>query len=126
MEGKVSHFNYVGNSAADKAAKEALAAAKAEAPAGADNAAVATAVRWSKWVLDYSAIWDPRCPQTEVAVEDILGRLEAEQGREERFERSTTTHEPLRNSKGTRCRRCGRGSTEQKVTPTFGSDACKG
>ena len=57
MLGNVSQFNYVGNAAADTAAKEALAVAKAEAPAGAYNAAVATAVLRSKWILDYQAVW---------------------------------------------------------------------
>ena len=125
MEGKARQFDYVGNAAADKAAKEALAVAKAEALAEAFNAAVATAVLWAKWMVGYSAIWDPVCPQTEEAVEDMLERLEDEE-EGEKTRRNTTTHELWRNNKGTRCRRCGRASTEQKLAPTFGSDACKG
>ena len=126
MEGKVRLFDYVGNAAADRAAKEALAAAKAEALAETFNAAVATAVLWAKSMVDYSTIWDPVFPQTEEAVEDILERLEGGQVGGERHRRNTTTHELWRNSKGTRCRRCGRTSAEQKLALTFGADACKG
>ena len=39
--------------------------AKLEAPAAAYNAAIATAVLWAKWIMDYAAIWDPRCPEEE-------------------------------------------------------------
>ena len=70
MEGKVSQFDHVGNEAADKAAKEALAVAKLEAPAAAYNAAIATAVLWAKWIMDYAAIWDPRCPEEEEREEE--------------------------------------------------------
>ena len=41
--GKVTHFD-IGNSAADRAAKKALAVAKLEAPAAGYNAAIATPV----------------------------------------------------------------------------------
>ena len=126
MEGRISHFDFVGNSAADKAAKEALATAKIESPATAYNAAIATAVMWAKWMLEYCTIWDPRCPQTEAAVEDILEGMERGQEGQDRTRRSTTTHELWSDGKGTRCRRCGRGSSDRKEISSFGADACKG
>ena len=126
MEGRVSHFDFIGNSAADKAAKEALATATIEALAGAYNVAIATVVMWAKWTLENCTIWDPRCPQTEAAAEDILEGMESAQEGQDRMKRNTTTHELWSDGRGTRCRRCGRGSTDQREVSSFGADACKG
>ena len=78
MEGKVPQFDHVGNEAADKAAKEALAVAKLEAPADAYNVAIATAILWAKRIMDYASIWDPRCPEKEERGEEALEMAEGE------------------------------------------------
>ena len=126
MEGKISYFDYVENRAADMAAKEALAVARKDAPAGPFNAAIVTAVLWADRMLDYATVWDPRCAQTEEAAEEVLARLEAQRDAWGQDKRNTTAHKLRRNSKCMRCRRCGRESTDKKLTPTFGPDAYKG
>ena len=127
VTGKVGHMDHVGNAAADKGAKEALAVAKAEALAEAYNAELAAAVLWAKWLVEYATIWDPRQPQVEEdKVERAIEREEEGRGREQRAERSTMTHELWKGGRGLRCRRCGRESTTTRTVPSFGVDACKG
>ena len=58
VERRVAHRDHVGNAAGDKAAQDAPAAAKREAPADAFNSALATAVLWGRWVVDYAETWD--------------------------------------------------------------------
>ena len=126
MEGRVRQIGRVGNEAADKAAKEALALAKLQAPATAFNAALAMAVLWAKWVMDYASVWDARWPDEAERAEEMLERDAGERGRLVRAERNTITHELWKGKHGTRCRRCGREATVSNPIPTFGSDACKG
>ena len=93
MEGRVRQIDHVGNEAADKAAKEALAMAKLQAPATAFNAALATAVLWTKWVMDYASVWDPRWPDKAERAEEMLERNAGERERLVRAERNTITQE---------------------------------
>ena len=100
MEERVAHMDHVGNEAANRAAEEALASAKAETPSAAYNAALAMAVLWAKWLLDYTAGWDPRSPEEEVLAEAAIGRAEAEHDNGNKAERNSLSHE-LWQRKGT-------------------------
>ena len=78
-EGRVRQMDHVGNNAADKAAKEALAVAKADSPATEFNAAIARAVQWARWMMGYTNSWDPTWPEEVERAEEALAR-EAQQG----------------------------------------------
>ena len=126
MEGRISHMDFVGNREADKAAKEALKVAKLEAPAEAYNYALAMAVAWGKWIMNYASVWDPNVQGEEDAVERALEQEEADEREVQEVMRSSLPHELWKGRGRMVCRRCGRESTAQKTIHTFGTDACKG
>ncbi len=57
VRGRITRADREGNAAADKAAKEALAVAKLEAPAEAYNMQLARAVMWGRWIIRYATRW---------------------------------------------------------------------
>ena len=126
VEGRVNQSDHVGNNAADKAAKEALAVAKSDSPATEFNAAIARAVLWAKWIMNYTRVWDPTWPDEVEKAEEALVREAGQEGGSERAVRQSVEHELWERREGLRCRRCGRESKGGAPIPTFGSDACKG
>ncbi len=125
MRGRITKADREGNAAADKAAKEALAVAKLEAPADAYNMQLARAVMWGRWIVRYATRW----------VSDVHD-MEAGGGGAHDIDRRnddgmTTTrqslgHETWANAKETLCRRCGRHSLKANPTPSFWREACRG
>ena len=126
MEGEVTHMDFVGNREADRAAKEALKVAKLEAPAEAYNSALAMAVLWGKWVMDYASAWDPNQAEEEALAEEAWEREGAEERENLEATRNSLAHELWRGRGCVVCRRCGRESTMHRPIHTFGADACKG
>ena len=127
VEGRVTHMDYIGNTAADKAAKEALAVAKREAPANVFNAALATAVLWGRWVVDYASAWDAHREEDNLRGEEAEERAQEERrAQASAVHRHSLPHELWTGQGSTVCRRCGRHSTPGHPVATFGADACRG
>ena len=127
IEGRVSHMDHVGNAAADKAAKEALSVAKREAPADAFNSALATAMLWSRWIVDYATTWDTLHQEEQDEGDVAAARGEEEQRSNQQVkQRGSLPHELWKGSGRTLCRRCGRQDAPEHPVASFGADACKG
>ena len=127
VEGRVSHMNHVGNAAADKAAKEALRVAKSEAPTDAFNSALAAAMLWSRWIIDYATTWDSLHQEEQEEGDAAAEREREEQRAQEQVKhRGSLAHELWKGRGRTECRRCGRMDGPEHPVASFGSDACKG
>ncbi len=123
LRGRISRADREGNTAADVAAKEALAEAKRASSADSVNSYLAKAVLWARWMLDFATGWTPDTGEPD---EGDAGQDDAPQRASEQAPRNTLAHEVWRNAREEVCRRCGRSSSTAAPTSSFRREACRG
>ena len=127
MGGNITYMDHKGNTAADRAAKEALKVGMAKAPIKEYNAALARAVLWARWVVKYAGFWAERGNAEEEEGEVRAERGELEEEGKERAARNTLTHDIWKRKGQLLCRRCGRTKEEKgDKKSTMRHEACKG
>ncbi len=124
VAGRIDPFLRWGNDLADKAAKEALRAAVAEAPHYSYNAQLARAFLWAGWVAEYAANW---VDDTTHSHEQAEGAVEGAGMRvHQRRARGTMPHEVWRTATRTLCRRCAREQPNAREGGGFLLEPCRG
>ena len=130
LEGRISHREHVGNSMADKAAKEATAAAERLAPTATFSKQLQHALSWLKWILKYTVEWTD---DVEVDVKEVkegnvkaTARTRMEGGGASRVD-GDLGHELWSRRGQLECRRCGCAWEKGKLEETVGIPLkCKG
>ena len=127
MGGNITYMDHKGNTAADRAAKEALKVGMAKAPIKEYNAALARAVLWARWVVKYAGFWAERGNAEEEEGGARAERAEVEEEGKERAPRNTLTHDIWKRKGQLLCRRCGRTKEEEGgKKAAMRCEACKG
>ncbi len=124
VAGRIDPFLRWGNDLADRAAKEALRAAVAEAPHHSYNAQLARAFLWAGWVAEYAASWMDDTTHSQEQAEGAVAE-DGMRGHQRRV-RGTMPHEVWRTATRTLCRRCAREQANTRQDGGFQLEPCRG